>query len=262
MKISSRRNVIVVNDHNWYAYWNIQVTSNELFTPTVFTPTTINIPMIELRELLCNKINKEVAYFQAKDNTTAAMIPFVLSEESYEEIVNEHGNCHGYTKSRLNETLLLHYQTLLEELCIPPGFKIYTEQCTPIVFYNSNESTCVTHHDRDNSILYVFKGKKELLISSEVNIMRMYKDKEIFAGMGVYNDVSPFEELEQEWSINGWKYVVLNPGQSFLLPKHVVHSVRSAPGTIAISFQIVMNNNHKKRYSRHLYNRLIEELDT
>ncbi len=143
-----------------------------------------------------------------------------------------------YVKARIDPNLFQEYALIFNEL-LPSGFEIlFTKKnrnSSPIVFYNGEQSTCTTHFDRDNSILYILSGQKEVLLASKADMKNMKGSEKIWGpGDGIYQHITPFQTDDK----TDWQNVILNAGDALYLPKQVVHSIQSKADTLALSFQV------------------------
>lgn len=257
------RQFIVLYRYNFSFACSMKDWSTNLLMPTkpIFFENRKNIiNVIEAITTLYNKIKNEFS------NNLNCKGMTILNSQFQEILPTMSGSDGVYEKSRMSKEFLSKYFELLQHLLIPEGFRILNSNigCLPIVFHNISEDICETHHDRDNSILFLLGGKKDILLNCSAVVKKKYVGAVCMVGMGSYDGIHPFEESKDEIDRKGWKMISLHPGDCLYIPKHVVHSVKSYPGTIAISFQIVrdddMDGRNKKRLTRSNYNAMMKDI--
>ena len=209
-------------------------------------------------------------------------IASILASKIQFEIRNIHSNVNGYSNSeykvimkpktadveeqqfhrtrqsfscRLSQYFTDKFETILQQTFLPRGLGISRRfspsHQTPIVFFNQKAHVCPTHYDRDNSILFVLKGKKEILLAHKRVVHEYSEVPEVNdyihfpSDTGLYDGINPFDEEESSRRKKGWTSVIIEEGQCLFLPKHIVHSIRSQPNTIAISFQVETKTSNK-----------------
>jgi hypothetical protein len=96
-----------------------------------------------------------------------------------------------------------------------------------------NESICSTHYDKTDSLLLVLRGSKWFKLKPPGKV-KSEETQEDFSGESPHTD--------GESSKNGWIDVHLASGEGLLIPRNWWHSVKSEPGTVALSLVIRINN--------------------
>ena len=145
-------------------------------------------------------------------------------------------------KSRLSEKHSDSLRAIFDNL-IPSIFNIQWEASPPIIFYSqASENVCPTHFDRDNSVLLMLNGHKKVFVAHSKIIQTHYSNLYMFTNYsGMHDLIKPFEESEKGRQTKGWVEINLSAGDCLYLPKHVVHSIKSASDTLAVSFQVCFN---------------------
>lgn len=186
----------------------------------------------------------------------------IIQMDKIEVLKNTSSDEQIYFKSRFHNSFMRKYQQFLLKL-LPFGFCFSDFQQLPIIFYSTNESICETHYDRDNSILYVVNGKKEVLLNNSKNVLKHYPmAMENNTLSGYYENVRPFEETKEERETHGWKCCVLSPGDSLYIPKNVIHCVKSERQTLAVSYQVTTEiRGHRALASQKQYVSMINYLN-
>lgn len=115
-----------------------------------------------------------------------------------------------------------------------------------IIFYNTEAGQCVTHWDRDTSLLILLAGKKTVMIASPGPTTCNTASTE--SNSSLYDDIDPFVKgKEGHWS---WHSVDLKPNDALLIPKQFLHAVQSEKDTVAISLQVETYNDPKRYRDR------------
>lgn len=261
MNNRSQRNKLDVSSICWYYLFNREVASEQFTQPIHFKQKVNNTLTEEANVSLYENIVKclgilNPVYIPENDHN---VLLSAVSNGSIEEICSDDGDGNEYFKARLNSKLLGTYSAILHELFIPSGFRIHNANL-PIIFYNNKNNIGITHHDRDNSILYVVRGKKEINLALKDHVTKNYSGCEIYEGMGIYENVHPFMESDCSRKEKGWLLVTVTAGEALFIPKYVVHAVKSWEGTLGISFQVNVNIQCNYRCSRVMYQRMIKSL--
>ena len=181
-------------------------------------------------------------------NTTSTPCKIIIQPSTQELNDQDFKNTQTSFKCRLHTNFLLKHNQLLNHLFLPPGLQIVSSspntQQTPIVFFNRKKHTCPTHFDRDNSILYILNGQKEILLAHR-QIVKQYKGLpeieryiHFASSSGLLTAIYPFDEDKNLRTKKGWKCIILSKGESIFIPKNIVHCIRSKECTLAISFQV------------------------
>lgn len=121
----------------------------------------------------------------------------------------------GYYKAHINDAAVHRLQSLD---ILPDYLKIKDNASQKgILFFNSQNGTCVCHFDRDSSALYLVSGNKEVKIASPMKTSDRPAD-------GILHDVNPFSEKEDEHGGYQWETMHLTPGDvSYYLPFALVY---------------------------------------
>ncbi len=168
-----------------------------------------------------------------------------------------------YFKSHLNPEFIYNYYQILNEL-VPNGFMLrpHRRACssTIIAFYNIEDGICVTHYDQDPSVLYLLNGSKEIFLAPKSIISRQKYTTATETHSTILENICPFD-LDYDFAVScGWKKVKLEPGDALSLPKGCIHSVKSSPGTIALSFQTQREHTPRAIGSKELLKQLVHEM--
>ena len=167
-----------------------------------------------------------------------------------------------YFKVRLGSQFFNNFQNVLCYL-LPLPFSHQSMNNKPLVFYNTTESTCATHFDRDDSVLLVLKGWKQVLLARDSIIKKQYRHIYPFVSeSGMHPLILPFESSSKQRYAKGWVEVNLKPNEALYIPKNVLHTIKSTPGTVAISFQITKNECRASARSSRIIKEQIEECIT
>ena len=103
-----------------------------------------------------------------------------------------------------------------------------------IIFYNTVAGQCVTHWDRDTSLLILLAGKKTVMIAPPGPTVCKAASTE--SNSSIYDDIDPFVKgKEGHWS---WKCVDMKPNDALLIPERFLHAIQSEEDTVAISLQV------------------------
>lgn len=110
-----------------------------------------------------------------------------------------------------------------------------------IIFYNTEAGQCVTHWDRDTSLLILLAGRKTVMIAPQGPTSCSAASTE--SNSSVYDDIDPFVKgKEGHWS---WECVEMKPRDALLIPKGFLHAIQSEKDTVAISLQVETYNDSK-----------------
>jgi len=101
-------------------------------------------------------------------------------------------------------------------------------------------SLCDTHYDQDTSFLLVLTGKKEIFYAPPCMIKRLRVDHPVLHHSSIFEEVNPFVTATGPL----WQFITLTSGDGLLLPQGWLHSVKSTPGTTAVSFQVESSGTH------------------
>ena len=145
-------------------------------------------------------------------------------------------------KSRLSEKHSASLRHIFDNM-IPSIFNIQWQASPPIIFFSqASENVCPTHFDRDNSVLLMLNGQKKVFVAPSKIIHKHYSNLYMLTNYsGMHDLIKPFEESKKERQMKGWVEIDLIAGDCLYLPKHVVHSIKSASDTLAVSFQVCFN---------------------
>jgi len=154
-----------------------------------------------------------------------------------------------YFKSHLDATFVNDNVDIFNQF-IPPGISLRdknrSQNSTIIAFYNKCEGICDTHYDRDSSILLLLRGSKSVMLAPNSIIKKFQLN--VKTNSTILEDFNPFELKVSDGEISQqWKVVELQAGDCLLIPKDVVHSVKSSRNAIALSFQIERDYNPRKQ---------------
>ena len=108
-----------------------------------------------------------------------------------------------------------------------------------MVFLNENPGQCVSHFDTDTAVLWPLAGSKELCISKVLPPLSgkdAQKTKE--EARTLYSNTNPFEYSAEERRMGSWAQVHVPAFDAFVIPVNMIHCVKSAARTVAISIQI------------------------
>ena len=125
---------------------------------------------------------------------------------------------------------------------LPGNLQVKKVDQKGIIFYNTEASQCVTHWDRDTSLLILLAGRKTVMIAPPGPTTCKFASTE--SNSSLYDDIDPFVKgKEGDWS---WKSVDMKPNDSLLIPKDYLHAVQSEKDTVAISLQVETYNDPKR----------------
>ena len=137
----------------------------------------------------------------------------------------------GYYKVHLNSTFVTDN---FRDSFLPQGMRVRTKTDKKAIAFLSTtvETLSNTHYDQDPSFLFVLKGKKTIMFAHP-KWKRLYARFRSEAHSSIFDGVNPHEDY-----CEGWECLTLTAGDGFMLPQNWLHSVKSSPGTVAISFQV------------------------
>lgn len=138
----------------------------------------------------------------------------------------------GYYKAHLSSNFVTEN---FGDSCLPHGIRVKkrANQKAIAFFSTTVETLSNTHYDQDPSFLFVLKGMKQIMYARP-SIAKMYEKARIVEShSSIFEGLNPFEDQG-----SGWEYMTLTSGDGLLLPQNWLHSVKSSPGTLAISFQV------------------------
>ena len=125
---------------------------------------------------------------------------------------------------------------------LPGNLQVKKADQKGIIFYNTEAGQCVTHWDRDTSLLILLAGRKTVMIAPPGPTTCKFASTE--SNSSLYDDIDPFVKgKEGDWS---WKSVDMKPNDALLIPKEYLHAVQSEKDTVAISLQVETYNDPKR----------------
>lgn len=108
-----------------------------------------------------------------------------------------------------------------------------------MVFLNENPGQCVSHFDTDTAVLWPLAGSKEVCISKVLpSLSGRAAQKATDGGRTLYPHVDPFALTDEECRMGSWARVHVPASDAFVIPVDMIHCVKSAAQTVAVSIQI------------------------
>ncbi len=224
--------------------------------PVLFHPSVLSVKLLHDTNF-CKSLLKNIKYLlHTTESLSVRKSPLleINSIEMLSSVISRSSNTEDIHKVRLSKEFCKRFSNVLFYM-IPPAFTIQEMNNQPIIFYNEEVTVCETHFDRDYSILLVVQGKKDVLLAPKDIIQKSYKDIYTFPNeSGMHPLMLPFDEDETIRSKKGWIHITIEAGQCMYLPPKVLHSIKSSKNTLAISFQVIENNQHRARiFNSRLY---------
>jgi len=164
-----------------------------------------------------------------RDRLSSEIFEFIESKQppTMFEPLTEMSN--GYYKAHLKDSFVK--DKLMNVLPLNLTVKENASQ-KGILFVSLDEVTCPTHFDRDTSGLVLLAGTKDVYLAKN---RRTNLDETTISNSTIFNSIHPFCDVKGELD---WQKCTMTPGDTLLIPKDWIHSIKSSAMTIALSLQV------------------------